>query len=476
MHRVLNLQILRRRWPLRTAGVLLLLLAALFVVACFPGRTGDDAQVTDPTPTPQTAESTVMSATQTAPTPSQPTTTSPQPTPNPPYTPTPAPIARPIPIPLPLPTPSATPSSTPTPPPTPEPTPAPTPSPTPLPKPTDTPTPEPTPEPHFVPNPTPENPPPLTALHDIASMVEEVRGAVVSVVALAEVQQGFTTDTRPQSGSGVIIDFDGHILTNHHVIEGAVSITVTLDDGRKLDAELVGSDPLTDLALLRVDEDSLSFIPFADPSAVRVGEWVIAIGNALALPGGPSVTLGIVSALDRSWGPDQTNVLYGLVQTDATINPGNSGGPLMNLSGEIVGINTAVLRGGSVEGIGFAVGGETAIHVSNQLIEWGKVRWPWLGVIISELDAEIAADMDVPFSDGILVRSLVADGPAESGGLLPDDIILSIDGEPTSGVRDFVQLLRLKFAVDQSVNVEVWRDGQVGYFQVRLGERPTSPL
>ena len=307
-------------------------------------------------------------------------------------------------------------------------------------------------------------------------MVEEVRGAVVSVVALAEVQQGFTTDTRPQSGSGVIIDFDGHILTNHHVIEGAGSITVTLDDGRKLDAELVGSDPLTDLALLRVDEASLPFIPFADPSAVRVGEWVIAIGNALALPGGPSVTLGIVSALDRSWGPDQTNVLYGLVQTDATINPGNSGGPLMNLSGEIVGINTAVLRGGSVEGIGFAVGGETAIHVSNQLIEWGKVRWPWLGVIISELDAEIAADMDVPFSDGILVRSLVADGPAESGGLLPDDIILSMDGEPTSGVRDFVQLLRLKFAVDQSVNVEVWRDGQVGYFQVRLGERPTSPL
>ncbi len=350
-------------------------------------------------------------------------------------------------------------------------------SPTPITLPTETATPEATPESHFVPNTSPENPPPVTALYDIASMVEQVRGAVVSVVALAEIQQGFTTDTRPQSGSGVIIDPDGHILTNHHVIEGATDdITVTLDDGRKLDAKLVGSDPLTDLALLEVDEPSLPFIPFANPASVRVGEWVIAIGNALALPGGPSVTLGIVSALDRSWGPDQSSVLYGLVQTDATINPGNSGGPLMNLSGEIVGINTAVLRGGSVEGIGFAVGGETAIHVSNQLIQWGKVRWPWLGVIVSELDAETAAEMAVPFSRGILIRSVVPDGPAQSGGLMADDIIVSMDGEPTSGTRDFVQLLRLKFAVNQIVNVEVWRNGQTEYLQVRLGERPTQPL
>ena len=321
-----------------------------------------------------------------------------------------------------------------------------------------------------------ENPPPLTNLHDISSVVEEVRASVVSVVALVEVRQGLTTDTQPQSGSGVLIDGDGHILTNHHVIEGAVSVSVTLDDGRKLDAELVGSDPLTDLALLRVDDTSLPFIPFADPSAVRVGEWVIAIGNALALPGGPSVTLGIVSALDRSFAPDQDNVLYGLIQTDAMINPGNSGGPLMNLAGEIVGINTAALRGGRVEGIGFAVGGETAIHVSNQLIEWGRVQWPWLGVVISELDAETAAEMKIPFSGGIIIRSVVSDGPAETGGLRADDIILSMDDAPTAGIRDFVQLLRLKFAVNQNVDVEVWRDGQMGRYQVSLGERPTSPL
>ena len=300
-------------------------------------------------------------------------------------------------------------------------------------------------------------------------MVEAVRDAVVSVVALDE-------NSQPASGSGVIIDGEGHILTNHHVIEDAASVSVTLDDGTRLDAELVGSDPLTDLALLRVNRQSLPFIPFADPSSVRVGEWVIAIGNALALPGGPSVTLGIVSALDRSWGPDVGSMLYGLVQTDATINPGNSGGPLMNLAGEIVGINTAVLRGGSVEGIGFAIGGETAIHVSNQLIMWGKVRWPWLGVTVSELDAETAAEMDVPFNQGILIRSVVPDGPAETGGLMADDIILSMDHEATSGIRDFVQLLRLKFDVGQRVSVEVWREGETASFHVKLAERPTDPL
>ena len=132
----------------------------------------------------------------------------------------------------------------------------------------------------------------------------------------------------------------------------------------------------------------------------------------------------------------------------------------MNLAGEIVGINTAALRGGRVEGIGFAVGGETAIHVSNQLIEWGRVQWPWLGVVISELDAETAAEMKIPFSGGIIIRSVVSDGPAETGGLRADDIILSMDDAPTAGIRDFVQLLRLRFAVNQNVDVEVWRMGR----------------
>ncbi len=306
-------------------------------------------------------------------------------------------------------------------------------------------------------------------------MVEQVRAAVVSVVAImAEATD--TDDEQTHSGSGVVIDGDGHILTNHHVIEDALTVSVTLDDGRKLDAELEGSDPLTDLALLRVDETDLPFIPFADPEGVRVGEWVIAIGNALTLAGGPSVTLGIVSALDRSLELDDDKVLYDLIQTDAVINPGNSGGPLMNLAGEIVGINTAAIRGERVEGIGFAVGGETAIHVSNQLIEWGRVRWPWLGVIVSEMDAEMAEDRNMPVTGGILIRTVMEDGPAAAAGLLDDDVIMSMNGRPTANFRDFVILLRLKFNVDETVEVEVWRDGQTALFQVQLGERPQSPL
>ena len=148
----------------------------------------------------------------------------------------------------------------------------------------------------------------------------------------------------------------------------------------------------------------------------------------------------------------------------------------MNLSGEIVGINTAALRGGRVEGIGFAVGGETAIHVSNQLIEWGRVRWPWLGVIVSEMDPQMIADRNMPTTGGILIQTVMDDGPAATAGLLDDDVIMSMNGRPIEGLRDFVTLLRLKFNVDQTIDVEVWRDSQPALFQVTLGERPPNPL
>ena len=187
------------------------------------------------------------------------------------------------------------------------------------------------------PGPTPSQ---LFGLPDVSSVVENVRDSVVSVVAEVEAQGFFGTRPRVQSGSGVIIDNQGHILTNNHVIEGSAKVTITLDDGRQLDATIRGADPSTDLAVLRVEDVSHPYLPFADPSTLRVGQWVIAIGNALALPGGPSVTIGIVSAVERSLAVDQETTLYDLIQTDTVINPGNSGGPLLN----VVGINTAVLR------------------------------------------------------------------------------------------------------------------------------------
>jgi S1-C subfamily serine protease len=312
-------------------------------------------------------------------------------------------------------------------------------------------------------------------LPDIASVVERARKSVVSVVAevvstdiFGGRQRGF------QSGSGVIFDDQGHILTNNHVVEGSTNVVVTLDNGQKLGTSLVGTDPLTDLAVLKVDDTTLPHVGFADPASVRVGDWVIAIGNALALPGGPTVTVGIVSARDRSFQVDQNVTLYDLIQTDTIINPGNSGGPLLNLSGEIVGINTAAVRGERVEGIGFAVGGETAILVSRELIGSGKVGWPWLGVMLSDLDAEQAAQRTLPVQQGILVQEVLQGGPASQGGLKAGDVILSASGHNLPTIRDLTHVLRFSFRVGDVVNIEVLRDGAKRTVRVVLGERPPT--
>ena len=275
------------------------------------------------------------------------------------------------------------------------------------------------------------------------------------------------------SGSGVIFDAQGHILTNNHVIQGAQRVNVTLDDGRQYDAEIVGTDPLTDLAVLRIEGVIYPNTPFTNPASVRVGQWVIAIGNALGLPGGPTVTVGIVSAVDRSLavGPGQN--LYNLIQTDAIINPGNSDGPLLNLAGEIIGINTAVLRGGRVEGIGFAISVETAIPVAQELIAIGRVRWAWLGGEFSDLSTEEAAKRNLSSGRGVLVTDVIEDGPAWQAGIMEGDIILSIADGEVSTVKQLTLLLR-DFRAADSVEVDFWRDGQRQSLQVTLGARPVG--
>ena len=275
------------------------------------------------------------------------------------------------------------------------------------------------------------------------------------------------------SGSGVIFDAQGHILTNNHVIQGAQRVNVTLDDGRQYDAGIVGTDPLTDLAVLRIEGVIYPNTPFTNPASVRVGQWVIAIGNALGLPGGPTVTVGIVSAVDRSLavGPGQN--LYNLIQTDAIINPGNSGGPLLNLAGEIIGINTAVLRGGRVEGIGFAISVETAIPVAQELIAIGRVRWAWLGGEFSDLSTEEAAKRNLSSGRGVLVTDVIEDGPAWQAGIMEGDIILSIADGEVSTVKQLTLLLR-DFRAADSVEVDFWRDGQRQSLQVTLGARPVG--
>ena len=308
-------------------------------------------------------------------------------------------------------------------------------------------------------------------------MVERVRPAVVSVVARVLVRDFFgRVGERPQNGSGVIYDPRGFILTNNHVVEGAKSVTVTLNDGRQFEAEIVGADALTDLAVLKIGDEEFPTVPLGDASAVRVGNWVIAIGNALALPGGPTVTVGVISALDRVFQVRPDLQLYGLIQTDASINPGNSGGPLLNLDGEVVGINTAVARddlsGRDVEGIGFAVGMDTAIPVVKQLMEKGSVEWAYLGVLLQNLDPQLAAEVGLPIRGGVMISQIVRGSPVWEAGARAGDVILTFGGEKVSTVQELIFRLRFSHTAGERVEVRIFRDGREVTLQVTLGERP----
>jgi S1-C subfamily serine protease len=213
---------------------------------------------------------------------------------------------------------------------------------------------------------------------------------------------------------------------------------------------------------------------------LRVGEWVIAIGNALALPGGPTVTVGVVSALGRSIESAPGVTLYDLIQTDTPINPGNSGGPLLDLNGNLIGINTAVLRneasGARVEGIGFAIDIETAMEVSQQLIDLGRVRWAWMGVLLADLVPEVAAQLRLPIREGVVISRTVIDGPSAQAGIEPGDVVTTIGGHDVATVSDLTRLLRREFEAGQTVEVELFRNEEGGgssrKFQIRFGERP----
>ena len=320
----------------------------------------------------------------------------------------------------------------------------------------------------------------MLQLPNIADTVERVRPAVVSIVARTVSRDRFgRQSTGFGSGTGVIFDESGLVLTNNHVIEGGVEITVTLDDGTQVEAETIGADLLSDLAVLRLPGDGYPSLPLRENGSLRAGDWVIAIGNALALPGGPTVTVGVVSALGRSIESTPGVTLYDLIQTDTSINPGNSGGPLIDLGGNLVGINTAVLRGSSgvsVEGIGFAVDVETARQVALQLVELGHVRWAWMGVFLADLSPEVAAQVGLPIREGVIIQNTVVDGPSDRASIHPGDIVVNIDGHDIATVSDLTRLLKQEFKAGQEVEVEVFRvvDGQSStkVLALELGERP----
>jgi Do/DeqQ family serine protease len=270
------------------------------------------------------------------------------------------------------------------------------------------------------------------------------------------------------SGSGVIMDPAGYILTNHHVIENAQDITVRLSDSRKFTATLVGRDPKTDLAVLKVDAPApLPAAAMGDSDRLRVGQWVIAIGNPFGLD--RTVTVGIVSATART--RVGVTTYENFIQTDASINPGNSGGPLLNLDGRVVGINTAIVAAG--QGIGFSIPINEARAVMSQLIARGKVVRGWLGIAIQDVTDELASSFGVREREGVLVADVMKGGPAEAAGLRAGDVIVELDG---TKIREVPDLQRRVAAVTpgETVKLRLVREGQPQRLDVRIGEMPAE--
>ena len=273
---------------------------------------------------------------------------------------------------------------------------------------------------------------------------------------------------RTQSlGSGFIIDASGIVVTNNHVIENADKISVILANDEVFEAELVGRDQKTDIAVLKIDpgDSQLTAVSFGDSDELRVGDWVMAIGNPFGLGG--TVTAGIVSARGRDIGSGPYD---DFIQTDASINRGNSGGPLFNLDGDVIGINTAIFSqtGGSV-GIGFAISANLATQVVQQLQDFGRTRRGWLGVFIQEVTDDIAESLGLESANGALVASVSEGGPADQAGLQAGDVILKFDGQEVEKSRDLPRIVA-ETAVEKTVEVELVRNGKLITKKVTLGE------
>lgn len=309
----------------------------------------------------------------------------------------------------------------------------------------------------------------------LAPVLKDVTPAVVniSVTSRQQIRRdpffdfffGSPSPGQPQSrlqqsvGSGVIIDAqNGYVMTNHHVIQNAEEIIVTLTDMRRLQARVIGSDAMTDIALLQVESDDLVAIPFGDASRLEVGDFVVAIGNPFGL--GQTVTSGIVSALGRSTLRMTADTYQDFIQTDASINPGNSGGPLVNLAGEVIGINTAIVSpgGGGNVGIGFAVPSYMAKDVMNQLIEFGEVRRGLLGVTGDDVSPDLAQALDLPVRSGAIITSVTPGSAAEAAGLRSGDVIVELNNRPINSFADLRNRIGVS-PVGAELQITYIRDG-----------------
>ena len=310
-------------------------------------------------------------------------------------------------------------------------------------------------------------------LPSIADVVARVKPSVVAinteVTALDIFNRPFTQEG---AGSGWIISKDGIIITNNHVVEGAQSITVTLDDGRTfpVDIKTIATDPLADLAILRISTTDLAAINVGDSTRLRVGDWVVAIGNSLGR--GTRATVGIVSQLGVSLQVDQGQTLYNLLETSAAINPGNSGGPLVNMAGEAVGITSAKLSAVGIEGMGYAISTNEAMPIIQQLINTGYVIRPFLGVQgLLTVDQAVTAYFNLSVDKGALIRGIVPGGPADKAGLKAGDVITKFGDQEIADVNELLRAIR-SAQVGQTVTITFWRSNTEMTTPATLAESP----
>jgi serine protease Do len=280
-------------------------------------------------------------------------------------------------------------------------------------------------------------------------------------------------------GSGVIIDAEGYILTNEHVVDDADKITVTLPDGREFKGEIKGKDQRSDLAIVKINAKNLPVASLGDSGNLKIGQWVVAIGNpfgfALENPE-PTVTAGVISALHRSLGRgiSRERDYSDLIQTDAAINPGNSGGPLVNLKGEIVGINVAIFStSGGYQGVGFAIPVNNAKRIISRLIEGKRILYGWLGVTVQDLTDDLAKYFGLSDKNGVLINKVLENSPADKAGMKESDIIKEFDNKPINNVKELLVSVA-KAEVGRKVKTLVMRDKKELALQVEIGERPEN--
>jgi len=297
----------------------------------------------------------------------------------------------------------------------------------------------------------------------IVEAVEKIGPSVVTIATVQIVKNMFLQPVPVKGiGSGFVIKSDGYILTANHVIRKARRIEVILPDGEALEGDIVGADPTTDIAVVKVDAKNLPVAKLGDSSKLKVGQIVIALGNPFGLTGGPTVTMGVISALNRSI-RSKVLVLEDLIQTDAAINPGNSGGPLVNIHGEVIGVNTAIIP--YAQGIGFAVPINLAKKVSEELIAYGRVIRPWIGVIGIGISKRIATYYNLPIDKGALIIEVVPRSPAYKAGIRVGDIITSVDDVPINNADDLKKEISKK-KIGEEIEIQIIRGNRKGIVTV----------